>query len=98
MGMFIRCWNEEAPGTTADSSGSRELEFSFSLLAPWPRIRERTRGRVKFIQDIRVSLVDVRDSVSIQFFVHKIRKCFAIRQFVIGDFADCLGDAAACEQ
>jgi hypothetical protein len=72
--LIFRCW---AIG------GSREWKFSFSLLAPWPRIRERTGGRVKFTQDIRVSLVDVRDSVSIQFFAHKIRKCFAICQFVI---------------
>jgi hypothetical protein len=84
--------------TQRRTGGSRQLEFSFSLLATWPRIREGTRGRVKFIQNIRVSLVDVRESVSIQFFVHKIRKSFAIRQFVIGDFTDCLGDATASEQ
>jgi hypothetical protein len=80
------------------TGGSPQLEFSFSLLATWPRIREGTRGQAKFIQNIRVSLVDVRESVSIQFFVHEIRKSFAIRQFVIGDFIDCLGDATACEQ
>ncbi len=75
-----------------------EAANEFSFFAPWPRIRESARGRVKFIQDIRVPLVDVGDSVAIQLFVYKIRKSFAIRQFVIGDFTNCLGDATACEQ
>jgi hypothetical protein len=67
-------------------------------LTPRPRIHKGTRGRVEFVQDIRVSLIDVRGSVSIQFFVHKIRKCLTIRQFIIGDFPYCHVGATAFEQ
>jgi hypothetical protein len=58
----------------------------------------RTCGRVEFLQYIRVSLGDVREGVSVQFFVHKSRKCLAICQFVIGDLPYCHVDAIAREQ
>jgi hypothetical protein len=76
---------------------SGELEFSFSLLALWPYYCERTLGRAGVAQEIRVLPIDVRDGVTIQFFAHKPRECFAIRQFIVGDFTNCLGDATARE-
>jgi hypothetical protein len=95
-GMAARAFVLNDVGDSAPSNW--ELEFSYSLFASWPRIRKGTSRRIEFTQDFRVSLVDVRDSVSIQFFAHKIRKCFAICQFVVGNFTYCLGDATAGQQ